>query len=66
MNKRVNLKIKDLEIFVTSVLNKCGLDEEDAKITCDVLMLADKRGIESHGIARLQRYVNGIKQGTIK
>jgi LDH2 family malate/lactate/ureidoglycolate dehydrogenase len=66
MNKRVKIKIKDLEIFVINVLKKCGLDEEDAKITCDVLLLADKRGIESHGVARLKRYVNDIKQGTIR
>lgn len=66
MNKRVKIKIKDLEIFVINVLKKCGLNEEDAKITCDVLLLADKRGIESHGVARLKRYVNDIKQGTIR
>src|SRR5712691_2214721 len=29
-------------------------------------VLADLRGIDSHGVARLGRYVNGLKKGTMK
>ena len=43
-----------------------GMTEEDAAVTADVLVCADKRGIESHGVARLQRYVDDIKLGAIR
>ncbi len=45
---------------------KLGVPAKDAQVTTDVLVLADLRGIESHGVARLPRYVNGIKRGFIK
>lgn len=40
------------EIFIT-----IGCSEEDAAIATTVLLLADIRGIDSHGIARLSGYV---------
>lgn len=43
-----------------------GLSAEDARITADVLLMADRRGIGSHGVARLKRYVDGIKNGVIR
>jgi LDH2 family malate/lactate/ureidoglycolate dehydrogenase len=38
---------------------------QDAAIAADVLVSADLRGIASHGIARLRRYVNGLRGGMI-
>lgn len=43
-----------------------GLNAEDARITAGVLISADRRGIGSHGVARLKRYVDGIKSGVIR
>jgi len=43
-----------------------GLSAEDARITADVLISADRRGIGSHGVARLKRYIDGIKDGVIR
>ncbi len=45
---------------------KLGVPQKDAEVTTDVLVLADLRGIESHGVARMSRYVTGLKQGYIK
>ncbi len=43
-----------------------GVDEEQAKIVADVLVAADLRGIESHGVARLRWfYVDRIRNGRI-
>src|SRR6266540_3308762 len=53
-------KLKD---FCNSVWMKLGVPERDAEITTDVLVLADLRGIESHGVARLPRYYNDLKNG---
>lgn len=57
------VKVSDLEKFVTECFEKSGMSNEDAKITTDVLIESDKRGIASHGVARLKRYTDGIKNG---
>jgi LDH2 family malate/lactate/ureidoglycolate dehydrogenase len=57
---------RDLEDFTTRVLMSHHVPEEEARTTARVLVAADVRGIPSHGVARLPRYLAGIKQGTIK
>ena len=54
-----------LNEFCTQVLKKVGVNEQDAKIVADNLVAADLRGVASHGVARLARYINGIKDGLI-
>ncbi len=66
MGERVKVVTKELEQFTYEVFKKYGLNDEDAKITTEVLLCADRRGIESHGVARLKRYVDGIKSGMMK
>ncbi len=61
----IRVKIKDLFDVVVNVFKELGVPEEDAGIIADVLIAADRRGISSHGVARLRRYVNGIKQGVM-
>ncbi|AEC52766.1 malate dehydrogenase [Pyrococcus sp. NA2] len=55
----------ELFSFVVRVLTKLGVPEEDAKIVADNLIMADLRGIESHGVQRLKRYVDGILSGAV-
>ncbi len=43
-----------LEQFMIDVFQGIGVPEADAKICADVLIAADKRGIDSHGIGRLK------------
>ncbi len=52
-----------LNDFCVQVFQKMGVSEEDARITTNVLITADLRGIHSHGVARLRRYVQGIRDG---
>src|SRR4030088_1645129 len=55
-----------LKSFVSTVLEKVGVDPEDAAIVADVLVAADMRGIESHGVARLESYyVSRIRAGQL-
>ncbi|BAA30380.1 Ldh family oxidoreductase [Pyrococcus horikoshii] len=51
--------------FIVRVLTKLGVPEEDAKIVADNLVMADLRGVESHGVQRLKRYVDGIISGGV-
>jgi LDH2 family malate/lactate/ureidoglycolate dehydrogenase len=55
----------DLERFVASVLGYHRVPAADAAVTARVLVSADLRGIASHGVARLGRYVSGLKDGYI-
>jgi len=49
--------------YCTEIFVKLGVPRKDAQITSDVLALADMRAIPSHGVARLMRYVDGIRKG---
>jgi LDH2 family malate/lactate/ureidoglycolate dehydrogenase len=40
--------------------------EQDAQITADVLVEADLRGVDSHGVARLHQYIKRIRDGLIE
>jgi L-2-hydroxycarboxylate dehydrogenase (NAD+) len=66
MEYRVTVTIEELRRFVTEILKYSGLSMQNAEITADVLIAADRRNIESHGVARLKRYVDGIKAGVIR
>jgi L-2-hydroxycarboxylate dehydrogenase (NAD+) len=56
-----------LKNFVAAVLDKAGVSPEHAKVVGDVLVAADLRGIESHGVARLESYyVSRIRSGKLK
>lgn len=51
--------------FCARVFERMGVSPEDAHVTADVLVHADLRGIGSHGVARLARYVNGLRDGVM-
>jgi len=56
----------DLRRLCEEVFLGMGLTREDALITTDVLLAADLRGIDSHGVARLSFYYDGLKSGLMK
>jgi len=56
---------KPLTEFCQRVFEKLGIPPQDAFTTSDVLVLADLRGIDSHGVARLRRYYTGLKNGVM-
>ncbi len=56
---------QDLEAFVADVLRVHRLPAADAAITARVLVSADLRGVASHGVARLGRYIKGLQEGYI-
>ena len=53
-----------MERFMVDVFKGVGVPEEDAKICAEVLIRADKRGIDSHGTNRLKPiYYDRINDG---
>lgn len=54
-----------LRQFAHSVFEKMGCPADDVKLATDVLLAADLRGIDSHGLARLSGYVRLWEAGRI-
>jgi LDH2 family malate/lactate/ureidoglycolate dehydrogenase len=48
---------EQLAAFTTSVFKQIGCSDADAALATEVLVSADLRGIDSHGVARLSGYV---------
>jgi L-2-hydroxycarboxylate dehydrogenase (NAD+) len=71
MERQVNKVAKTinpgkLTDFSARVLEKLGVPAEDARITADMLVTADLRGVDSHGVAHLALfYAKRIKEGVI-
>ena len=61
----VTVESNALLAFVTRVFQSFGLSEEKAQICAENLVMADLRGIPSHGVARLKRYTDGIQNSLI-
>ena len=58
--------VDGVRAFCVEALERLEVPSEDAQTTVRVLLEADLRGIESHGVARMSRYVNGIRQGMMR
>ncbi|MBN1886700.1 MAG: Ldh family oxidoreductase [Thermoflexales bacterium] len=65
MPDETRVQVQALSDFCVQVFCRLDVPEEDARVTAGVLVAADLRGIASHGVARLRRYVNGLRDGTI-
>ncbi len=65
MTEERRVPVEALGKFVEQVFVRLGVPPEDARICADVLLAADLRGIESHGVSRLMLYVNRIRNGTL-
>jgi L-2-hydroxycarboxylate dehydrogenase (NAD+) len=50
-------KYESLRRFSIDIFKKIGCSEADAEIATEVLLSADLRGVDSHGVARLSGYV---------
>lgn len=51
--------------FCVQVFEAVGVSEEDARLAAIILVESDLRGVASHGVAHLRRYVDGLRAGTI-
>ena len=57
------LQSRDLEAFVARALAAVGLPASDAEQVARLMVLADLRGADGHGIFRLPQYVRRIRAG---
>ena len=62
----VRVNQEDMRATLVDIFTKLGMPENDADQSADVLMYADIRGVESHGVSNMMRsYVAGFQEGTI-
>jgi L-2-hydroxycarboxylate dehydrogenase (NAD+) len=54
-----------LHEFCAGVFRHLGVPEGEARLAADVLSAADRRGIDSHGVARLRTYFDLLSIGKI-
>jgi len=56
---------KQLKLFTREIFIKAGMTPEDAEIVADVLVWANLRGTDSHGVLRIPWYVEMMDAGQI-
>lgn len=61
----MNISADNLLSFTKSILEGLGCPEEDAQLGASVLVSADLRGVDSHGVARLSGYVRLSEKGRL-
>jgi len=67
MEEDISVPIDALGRFAEALLAKLGVPAEDARVTAELLLDTDLRGIESHGMAHLvDFYVRRIQSGEIE
>ena len=54
-----------LKKFVVQIFQSIGCEEQEALLAAEVLVSADLRGIDSHGVARLVGYVRLFDNGRL-
>lgn len=59
------VSVKKVREVTYEALKLMGIDEDLAQRSADTLNTADKRGVDTHGIARLRFYDRAIKEGEI-
>ena len=56
----------DLKKTVAGIFEKLGVSPEDSLLAADVQVLADLRGVDSHGVSNmLKSYISGYQEGSI-
>ncbi|MEQ2525883.1 Ldh family oxidoreductase [Robertmurraya yapensis] len=65
MSKDKYFSHEKLKSLVQSIFTNIGLNQKDANVIADHLVLASLRGVDSHGLSRVPIYVKRIKEGLV-
>ncbi len=63
MSEEIVVDPARLRKFTEEVLQQVGIPRNDAVIGADVLIEADLRGVETHGVQLLQNYIERLQKG---
>ena len=56
----------DLHALIVRMFVAAGLSGEDAAVAADSLLIADVRGVETHGVQRMTFYLTGLGNGRVQ
>jgi len=59
----IQIAAEPLKKFATDVFTAAGMPPDDAENEAEVLVWANLRGVDSHGVTRISRYVKNIDEG---
>lgn len=62
----VKISIKEAKEKITRIFANVGMNEEEGAILAQMLVEADQRGVNSHGILCTARYVRLIREGKMR
>ncbi len=65
MTDLVRLSIREVEAAASAVFDAYDAPSDHIALVIDNLIQADRRGVHTHGIARVPMYVNGLTSGAI-
>ena len=65
MTELQRYRAEDLHEFCRAVLEKLNVPREDAREVADCLVLADLRGVDSHGVIRLPVYAKRLRKNVV-
>jgi LDH2 family malate/lactate/ureidoglycolate dehydrogenase len=54
------VRAPDLQAFVEQLFQRCGMEEQDARLLAETLVTSDLRGVHSHGVLRVPEYVRKL------
>ncbi len=60
-----HVPVANVRGYCEALFKRCGFSRAESETITDVLLVADLFGIESHGVQRLIRYDQAIKEGSI-
>jgi L-2-hydroxycarboxylate dehydrogenase (NAD+) len=65
MPSPIRLQADVLRAFIQEVFERLGVPCDDARTAADVIVRADLRGVETHGVNNLQFYVDPLRSGRL-
>ena len=67
VTEKTRVDAEKLVVLASKALQSLGVPEAGAQVTANVLVSADLRGVETHGIASfIPFYITGLREGRIK
>lgn len=65
MGEAIRIQAEELRIFAAAVLSKAGVGVSDAAKTAEILVDANLRGVDTHGVYLVNLYARRIRKGLI-
>ena len=65
MTAEIRVPAAELQEFTRAVFTAAGLPSEDAALEAEVLVWANLRGVDSHGVLRIPAYLEMLDRGDI-